>query len=164
MLVFRTVKAQKIFTADFTQQTNKISTVRNFWDIRNIVSDRLDKDLEQGEIINSVRLLRGWKTDTSGEVDAYKWNGANYVYDFDVLLARIDKIIENNELYQIVLDNVPWAFKRGITFVDEPNGINYLSKEILKTMLQEDVYQNTSVGSVENISNFVDALFTKINK
>jgi hypothetical protein len=50
LLVFRTVKAQKIFTADFTQQTNKIPTVRNFWDIRNIVSDRLDKDLEQEKL------------------------------------------------------------------------------------------------------------------
>ena len=50
-----------------------------------------------------------------------KWDEEvnNYVYDFSRLINVINKADEHNDhIYQLVIDNVPWCFQRGFTFVD----------------------------------------------
>ncbi|WP_342807880.1 hypothetical protein [Alteromonas sp. M12] len=119
--------------ADFSDENNRIGTIYNFFD----VAVRTDKaspnskpaDFGQKPQVNTVRMLGGWASkDING--DAYKWDGQNFVYDFDKVTNRIDNWINNGwDIFQIVLDNPPWAFQRGLTFVEKPNGSDYLLKD-----------------------------------
>lgn len=79
--------------------------------------------------VTTVRMLGGWyNQDLSG--DTYRWDGKQYVYNFKAATQRIDRWLANDwDIFQIVLDNPPWAFQRGIKFVDKPDGKNYLSKD-----------------------------------
>jgi len=127
------VKTNAVVTlsCDFTNQENKRSELYSFWNIHN----RLDPykhlgypaDRENAKI-NCIRVLGGWKT-KDPSIDAYQWDGTNYVYRFDLVKERIDFVRSKGmPIYQIVLDNVPWAFQRGIEFTEEPDGEHYLAE------------------------------------
>lgn len=119
--------------ADFSDEKNKVGPIYDFFD----VAVRTDKaspnskpaDFGQKPQVNTVRMLGGWVSkDVNG--DAYKWDGKNFIYDFDKVTSRIDNWINNGwSIFQIVLDNPPWAFQRGLKFVEKPNGIDYLQKD-----------------------------------
>ncbi len=119
--------------ADFTNPQNNIGEVFDFFD----VSVRTERANPKGvpahfgrrKLVNTVRALGGWRNqDISG--DTYQWDGAKYIYNFDAATDRIDAWLENDwDIFQIVLDNPPWAFQRGYKFVETPNGIDYLAKD-----------------------------------
>jgi len=118
-------------SCDFTEPDNRRNELYAFWNIHN----RLDPykhlgypaDREHAKI-NCIRMLGGWKT-KDASVDAYQWDGSNYVYRFDLVKERIDFVRSKGmPIFQIVLDNVPWAFQRGIKFVEEPDGEHYLAE------------------------------------
>ncbi|WP_111980316.1 GH39 family glycosyl hydrolase [Algibacillus agarilyticus] len=119
--------------ADFTTQTNQQGLIYDFFD----VSVRTERGNPKGmpatfgrpKKVNTVRMLGGWRNqNTAG--DTYQWNGTQFVYNFDAATKRIDGWLDGDwEIFQIVLDNPPWAFQRGYQFVKTPNGKNYLEKD-----------------------------------
>lgn len=104
-----------------------------FWDVHNRLPPYTSVNVpalgKKGAKINCVRMLGGWGSEDVS-VDAYKWDGEKYVYDWEALKQRIDVVLDSGvEMYQIVLDNPPWAFQHGLTFVEENDGIHYLAKD-----------------------------------
>lgn len=131
------VKIEKLpsitLQANFTDSNNKIGTIFDFFD----VSVRTENGNPKGvpahfgrkKQVSTVRMLGGWRNqDING--DTYQWDGKKVSYNFDVATQRIDAWLDNDwDIFQIVLDNPPWAFQRGYTFVDSNNGKNYLEKD-----------------------------------
>ncbi|WAJ71957.1 GH39 family glycosyl hydrolase [Catenovulum adriaticum] len=119
--------------ADFTNPQNKIGQIYDFFD----VSVRTERGNPKGvpahfgrkKLVNTVRMLGGWRNqDLNG--DTYQWNGEKYVYNFDTATQRINAWLNNDwDIFQIVLDNPPWAFQRGYQFVSTPDGNHYLEKD-----------------------------------
>nr|WP_268820171.1 hypothetical protein [Paraglaciecola sp. G1-23] len=132
-MVQEPISDSTILQADFSQTENQIGTVFDFFD----VSVRTHKGSPNSTPatfgrrakVNTVRMLGGW-SDKNLEADTYKWDGEKYVYDFEQATKRIDSWLAKDwDIFQIVLDNPPWAFQHGFTFVDTPNGVNYLKKD-----------------------------------
>ena len=54
------------------------------------------------------------------DICTYDEGNQQYVYHFDRLVNRINRITEGGtEIYQLVFDQRPWAFQRGYTFIPE---------------------------------------------
>lgn len=120
-------------STDFSDANNKVGAVYDFFDVavrtQNASVNSFPADFGQTPQLNAVRMLGGWASKDIA-ADAYKWNGSQYVYDFAVVTNRIDGWLDAGwEIFQIVLDNPPWAFQRGFEFVDEPDGKHYLKKD-----------------------------------
>ena len=120
-------------SADFTDANQQLGEVFDFFD----VSVRTHKGSPHSTPatfgrrakVNTVRMLGGW-ADKNISADTYKWNGKEFVYDFEQATKRIDSWLDNNwDIFQIVLDNPPWAFQHGLTFVEQANGKHYLQKD-----------------------------------
>lgn len=63
-----------------------------------------------------VRPLGG-KSKDGGKLideDTYKWDGTNYVYDWTPLKTQIDTVLAKARVFQLMIDNPPWAFQRGL--------------------------------------------------
>ncbi|MDO6693308.1 hypothetical protein Q4574_08430 [Aliiglaciecola sp. 3_MG-2023] len=156
-----------ILKADFTDTSNKIGPINDFFD----VAVRTDKasphskpaNLGQTPQVNTVRILGGWASkDIEG--DAYKWDGEKFVYDFHKVTNRIDRWLNNGwEIFQIVLDNPPWAFQRGMKFVEEPNGTDYLLKDA-NSVYGNGLPPNDSVAWHNFIGHLLQHLVKKYGK
>jgi hypothetical protein len=122
-----------VLQANFSQESNKIGTVFDFFDVavRTERGNPKSKPATFGRTpqVNTVRMLGGWfNQNISG--DTYQWNGQDYVYHFEPATQRIDSWLQNDwDIFQIVLDNPPWAFQRGYTFVEQADGEHYLQKD-----------------------------------
>ncbi|MDQ8198612.1 hypothetical protein QEH56_10655 [Pelagicoccus enzymogenes] len=123
-------------TSDFTDPANRKGEIYNFWNTHNRLPPYESINVPafgmEGSYVNCVRMLGGWskKGKRMLEYDCYKWDGEKYVYDWEPLIRRIDVVLNSGiQLKQIVLDNPPWAFQRGITFVEEPDGVHYLAAD-----------------------------------
>lgn len=121
--------------ADLSRQQLPQKHVYDFFD----VSVRTEKASNQSipatfgrrPKVNTVRMLGGWPS-RNLHADTYKWTGDTYIYDFSQATQRIDSWLNNGwDIFQIVLDNPPWAFQRGFHFVDQPDGIHYLKKDAI---------------------------------
>ncbi|MDQ8183135.1 hypothetical protein QEH57_20880 [Pelagicoccus sp. SDUM812005] len=122
--------------SDFTVPENESGIIYDFWNTHNRLPpyENINEPAFGMEVssVNCVRMLGGWmkKGERMLDYDCYKWDGEKYVYDWEPLLRRIDVVLNSGiRLKQIVLDNPPWAFQRGITFVEEPDGIHYLEAD-----------------------------------
>ncbi|CAM3969331.1 MULTISPECIES: GH39 family glycosyl hydrolase [Pseudoalteromonas] len=119
--------------ADFTSDTEQAGIIYDFFDVavRTERGNPKSKPATFGRKakVNTVRMLGGWyNQDITG--DTYLWDGEKYTYNFDQATKRIDSWLNDDwDVFQIVLDNPPWAFQQGYTFVDKPNGKNYLEKD-----------------------------------
>jgi len=91
------------------------------WDVSNRISpmDSFNMPVGKCPSINVVRPLGGKSSKGDKKIideDTYKWDGTNYVYDWAPLKRQIDTVREKAKLYQLTIDNPPWAFQRGIDF------------------------------------------------
>ncbi len=119
--------------ADFTDPSSQLGNIYDFFD----VSVRTETGNPKGvpahfgrkKLVSTVRMLGGWRNqDLNG--DTYLWNGEKYVYNFSAATKRIDAwLAQDWDIFQIVLDNPPWAFQRGYTFVNKADGQHYLAKD-----------------------------------
>ncbi|MBK1879373.1 GH39 family glycosyl hydrolase [Pelagicoccus mobilis] len=123
-------------SSDFTTPSNKAGVIYDFWNTHNRLPPYEKINIPafgmEGSSVNCVRMLGGWskKGERMLDYDCYKWDGDKYVYDWEPLIRRIDVVLNSGiRLKQIVLDNPPWAFQHGITFVEEPDGVNYLASD-----------------------------------
>lgn len=122
-------------TADLTDQGAYKGEVFDFFDIavrtQNGSPHSVPATFGRRPKVNTVRMLGGWASQNV-EADTYKWDGEKYVYDFKQATDRIDKWLNNDwDIFQIVLDNPPWAFQRDFKLVEQPDGIHYLKKDAL---------------------------------
>lgn len=93
--------------------------MENHWDISNRISPMRGFHQPIGEkpLINVVRPLGGKSKDgkkLTGE-DTYLWDGKKYVYNWEPLKMQINTVEKRATLYQLLIDNPPWAFQRGLT-------------------------------------------------
>ncbi|WP_394243867.1 GH39 family glycosyl hydrolase [Vibrio astriarenae] len=122
-----------VISSDYTDSGNHIGEVYDFFDVsvRTERGNPVEKPARFGRNakVNTVRMLGGWyNQDLSG--DTYLWDGEKFTYNFEAATRRIDHWIENDwDIFQIVLDNPPWAFQEGYNFVEEPDGVHYLAKD-----------------------------------
>lgn len=140
------LQSQSSIDCDFSNADNKRSNTFKFWDIENkifsgsipSVSESVVDNGGRSREFNFIRTLGGWKVrgadekDFSGDLATYQ-NG-QYIFEPKQM---IDKIKEYQSLgiriHQIVLDNPPWVFQRGLTFVDNIDNINYLKSTEIET-------------------------------
>lgn len=125
-------KGEISLSCDFTNPNDSENELYNFWSVNNFTegsSSRMSPAITEDAKANLVRSLGGWRSgDISG--DSCRWDGTKYVYDWTTIKKRIDqKRNAGIDIFQIVLDNPPWAFQRGFKFVDERNGKDYLQED-----------------------------------
>jgi hypothetical protein len=72
-------------------------------------------------LVNIVRPLGGKARDGKKLVDedTYKWNGREYVYDWAPIKQQINNVNKRAKVYQLLIDNPPWAFLRGVDLKGE---------------------------------------------
>jgi hypothetical protein len=122
-----------VLSADFTDQNEHVGEVFDFFDVsvrtQNASANSIPAKFGRRAKVNTVRMLGGF-FNRDVEADTYKWNGKEYVYDFAQATKRIDTWLEKDwDIFQIVLDNPPWAFQRGYKFVAKANGKDYLQED-----------------------------------
>ena len=136
ILMTNTGWPQVTLSCDFTNPDHERKEIHNFWSVRNRPSNGEDlpvNNFREGSKINCVRMLGGWPRSNNPDInveikDPYQWKGTDYIYDWTQLKERIDKVRSGNmELYQFVLDNVPWAFMREMKFVEEQDNVHHLT-------------------------------------
>lgn len=148
---------------DFSNADFQRAPMRCLWDVSNRISPGHGFNMPAGEnpLICVVRPLGGKSRDGKKLIDqdTYKWDGGQYVYDWAPLKTQIDTVQAKARIFQLMIDNPPWAFQRGIDFQGEkdvetygnawpPNDpdawaayIQEMLKELVKTYGMEQVQQ-----------------------
>ncbi|MDF7823455.1 glycosyl hydrolase 53 family protein [Pontiellaceae bacterium B12227] len=105
-------------SCDFSNADNQRELMRYHWDVSNRISPMRRFNMPVGDhpYICVVRPLGGKSREDQKllEEDTYKWDGSSYVYDWAPLKTQIDTVQANGRIFQLMIDNVPWAFQRGI--------------------------------------------------
>lgn len=118
--------AQVVVTTDFTNTVNKKGVLKDIWKVVNRISPVNGVGVRSDLGVNTVRMIGGINKKVNGvdvpnlEFDpvSYDANTNSYVYNWSVLKSRINAIRnEGIKIYQIVLDQVPWAFQQGYIFI-----------------------------------------------
>lgn len=145
-LVFSTASgtcAEVDVSVDFTEPEDARETLFDMWTVANRISPKRGANVRAGMTVNTVRMLGGivqWgknrekteRPDPAFDICSYDEDNQQYVYHFDRLLSRINRIRKGGtEIYQIVLDQPPWAFQRGYTFIPEGefDGVHFRENE-----------------------------------
>jgi|GEM_PF-2310073 len=114
---------------DFSSSVDRREPMDYHWDISNRISPirgmRMPVDEEPAFCI--VRPLGGKSKDGEKVLaeDTYKWDGRKYVYDWEPLKKIIDNVLARGRLHQLLIDNPPWAFQRGINLKGQPEVETY---------------------------------------
>ena len=140
--------SQSSLNCDFSNPDNKRDKTFNFWDIENKIFSGPITTVAKSQVdnggrarnLNYVRTLGGWRKtengqpakDFSGDLATFQ-NGA-YVYDPTKMINKLKQYLANGVVInQIVLDNPPWVFQRGLNFVEEINNVDYLKSTEIET-------------------------------
>lgn len=93
------------------------------WNVSNRISPMRSFKIPVGEnpSITIVRPLGGKSRGGQKLIDedTYKWDGTAYVYDWEPLKKQIDTVRKRAAIHQILIDNPPWAFQRGLAINEE---------------------------------------------
>ena len=138
--------SQSSLRCDFGNEDNKRNKTFNFWDIENKIfsgpiNPASDSQVDNGgraRRMNFIRTLGGWRArgeeakDFSGDLATFS-NG-EYVFDAQPMIDKIKQYRANGiRINQIVLDNPPWVFQRGLNFVENINNRDYLTSTQIET-------------------------------
>ncbi|WP_397364580.1 T9SS type A sorting domain-containing protein [Olleya sp. R77988] len=165
---FYNVNAQVTLSADFTNEDNERAPLHNIWSIANRISPQNGSNVRPGLKMNTVRMIGGIKKTVNGEnvkdldFDTCLYDSINniYVYRFEPLIERLDNIINSQtEIHQIVLDQPPWAFQHGYTFIPEGT-IDYVN---FRENEQISIYGN-SLPPADKVAyhDYIIALMTEL--
>jgi hypothetical protein len=122
------LNGQVTLSADFTDEANEREPLHNIWSIANRISPQNGSNVRPDLKMNTIRMIGGINKIVNGvrmkdlDFDTCLYDSINnqYVYRFEPLIARLDNIINSQtEIHQIVLDQPPWAFQHGYTFIPE---------------------------------------------
>ena len=162
------INAQVNLSADFTNESDEIAPLHNIWTIANRISPQNGSNVRPGLKMNTVRMIGGIKKTVNGEnvkdldFDTCLYDPINniYVYRFEPLIERLNKIINSQtEIHQIVLDQPPWAFQHGYTFIPEGtrDNVNFRENE------QISIYGN-SLPPADKVAyhDYIVALITEL--
>ncbi len=134
-------------TVDTTNPHLARETLYDMWQVANRISPKNGVQVRPGMKVNTVRMVgginkkvNGVKTktktkkvpDTEYDLAFFDEKTQAYVYNFKPLTQRINAIINGGTpIHQLVLDQPPWAFQRGYTFIpnDQKDGVNFREKE-----------------------------------
>lgn len=162
------INAQVQVSTDFTDESKKNEPLHNIWSIANRISPKYGSNVRPGLEMNTIRMIGGIKKVVNGEnvkdldFDTCLYDSINneYVYRFEPLIERLDRIINSQTgIYQIVLDQPPWAFQHGYTFIPEGtrDNVNFREDE------QISIYGN-SLPPADKVAyhDYIKALITKL--
>ena len=165
---FYNVNAQVSLFTDFTDEANKNNPLHNIWSVANRISPQFGSNIRPGIKMNIVRMIGGIKKVVDGknvknlDFDTCLYDSINnvYVYKFDRLTDRLDKIINSQtEIHQIVLDQPSWAFQHGYTFIPEGtrDNVNFREDE------QISIYGNSlPPANKQAYHDYIKALMTHL--
>lgn len=116
------LEAELVLSCDFSDPQTRGRSMQHHWHVSNRISPIRGFSMPVGErpLINIVRPLGGKAVNGRKifEEDTYLWNGRTYVYDWDPLKTQIDKVSARARVFQLTIDNPPWAFQRGLDLGD----------------------------------------------
>ncbi|WP_282122072.1 InlB B-repeat-containing protein [Algibacter mikhailovii] len=168
MFCLLNINAQVTLSTDFTDDTRQNEPLHNIWSVANRISPKNGSNIRPGIKMNTVRMIGGIKKTVNGEnvkdldFDTCLYDSINnvYVYKFDRLIDRLDKIINSQtEIHQIVLDQPSWAFQHGYTFIPEGtrDNVNFREDE------QISIYGNSlPPANKQAYHDYIKALMTKL--
>ncbi len=167
-LFFIHPKAQVTLSTDFTNNGLKKDVLSNIWTVANRISPTNGANIGDGLGINTVRMLGGIKKTVNGvnvpdlAYDPCTYDSINnvYVYNWTPLLNRINALrTQKIKIFQLVIDQPPWAFQHGYTFIKTGTTdlIHFREDERMST------YGN-SLPPCDKVaySNFIKALMLKL--
>lgn len=128
--------ADVTLSSDFTDPDARAGIVYEFWNTHNRLPPYEHINVPalgvEGASVNTVRMIGGWSKggERMLDYDPCRWDGEKYIYDWEPLFKRIDVVLASGIRFkQMVLDNPPWAFQQGMTFVKERDGIHFLEED-----------------------------------
>ena len=140
--------SQSSLNCDFSNSENKRNKTFNFWDIENKIFSGPITTVEKSEVdnggrarnLNFVRTLGGWRKVENGvpakdySGDLARFEDGEYVFDASKMINKLKQYRRNGvRINQIVLDNPPWVFQRGLNFVTTRNNVDYLKSTEIET-------------------------------
>jgi len=162
------LNAQVNLSSDFTNQDSKKTPIPDIWGIANRISPKNGAGVRADLKVNLVRMIGGINKTVNGIVVPdldfdpchYDEETGTYTYNWDVLIDRLDKIVNSDvEIHQIVMDQPPWAFQQGYTFIPEGtrDNVNFRENERMS------IYGNSLPPfDKEAYFDFIAALMTKL--
>lgn len=160
--------AQVVLSTDFTDVANNKGELKNIWNVVNRISPTNGAGARTGLDVNTVRMIGGINKKENGvnvpDLDfdpvTYDASTDRYIYNWTVLKSRINAIKrDGTKIFQLVLDQVPWAFQQGYTFI--PTGtrdnLNFREDERIT------IYGN-SLPPKDKVAyfNFIKAMMTEL--
>lgn len=167
-LVFYSIEAQVTLSTDFTNDSYKNQPLHNIWDVANRISPTNGSNIRPGLKMNIVRMVGGIRKVVNGvshkdlDFDPCLYDSINntYVYRWEPLIERLNKVVNSQtEILQIALDQPPWAFQHGYTFIPEGtrDNINFRENEKMS------IYGNSlPPADKQAYHDFIKALMTKL--
>ncbi len=167
-LSFFFIEAQVTLSTDFTDNSYKNEPLHNIWDVANRISPTNGSNIRPGLKMNIVRMVGGIRKVVNGvsqkDLDfdpcLYDSISNTYVYRWEPLIERLDKVVNSQtEILQIALDQPPWAFQHGYTFIPEGtrDNINFRENEKMS------IYGNSlPPANKQAYHDFIKALMTKL--
>lgn len=136
--------AQVTLSTDFTDSSKQKAALSNIWTVANRISPTSGAGVRSGIDVNLIRMIGGIKKTVGGinvpdlDFDSVRYDEATdtYIYNWTPLISRLNKIVNSDtKIYQLVLDQVPWAFQHGFTFIPEGtfDGIHFREDEKITT-------------------------------
>jgi len=128
LFAFFYAEAQLTLSTDFTDDDLSKVALHDIWTVANRISPESGGGVREGLAINTVRMIGGINKKVDGvkvpypEFDPCRYDSATnaYIYNWAPLKSRIDAILnKGTRIHQIVLDQPPWAFQHGYTFIPE---------------------------------------------
>ena len=165
---FSNMNAQIKLSTDFTSENDKKRPIHNIWNTANRISPRYGSNIRTGLKMNIVRMIGGINKKVNGEnvkdldFDPCIYDSINntYVYRWEPLIDRLNKVVNSQtEILQIALDQPPWAFQHGYTFIPEGtrDNVNFRENERIST------YGNSlPPADKQAYHDFIKALMTKL--
>lgn len=161
------LNGQVVLSTDYTNATNNKGELKNIWNVVNRISPTTGAGVRTGLGVNLIRMVGGINKKVNGvnepdlDFDPVRYDGTTgtYVYNWTVLKNRINAVRRDTKIFQFVLDQVPWAFQQGYTFI--PTGtrdnINFREDERIT------IYGN-SLPAKDKVAyfNFIKAMMTEL--
>ena len=125
-MCFSYSSAQVTLSTDFTSENLEEAPLHNIWSVANRISPRNGVNVRTDLKVNLVRMIGGVNKKGKGrnvpdlDFDPCHYDSITntYVYNWEPLISRIDQIVNTQVgIHQIVLDQPPWAFQHGYTFI-----------------------------------------------
>jgi hypothetical protein len=161
-------QSQVKLSTDFTSDTEKKWPIHNVWDVANRISPIFGSNIRPGLKMNIVRMVGGIRKVVNGnsykdlDFDPCLYDSINnvYVYRWEPLITRLNKVVNSQtEILQIALDQPPWAFQHGYTFIPEGTRDNVNFREDEKM----SIYGNSlPPANKQAYHDFIKALMTKL--